>query len=70
MDITELLVTAYQGDNPVLAVILTPGAATNLRTGIDPDGHIVVKDMSHHDTDDTFTAIRDLVQSLIPTNAI
>ncbi len=65
MDITELLITAYHGDDPVLAVSLSPGTATTVLTGTDPDGHMTVQDMTLKSTD-AFTTIRELLQRLQP----
>ncbi len=65
MDITELLITAYHGDDPVLAVSLSPRTATTVLTGTDLDDQITVEDMTHQSTD-VFTTIRELLQGLYP----
>ena len=63
MHITELLVTAYDGDEPVFAVNLEPEAATVAWTGTDNDGDTAV-DSTWSLACQSFVVIRQLMEDL------
>lgn len=63
MHITELLVTAYNGDEPVLAINLEPDTATVAVTGTDGSGDTVVGS-AWNQTSQAFAAVRQLIEDL------
>jgi hypothetical protein len=63
MHITELLVTAYDGDEPVLAINLGPESATVALTGKTGDGQTVVESAWSQGSE-VFAAVRQLIETL------
>ena len=63
MHITELLVTAYDGEEPVLAINLGPDNATVALTGRDDNGDTVVNSAWNQNSQ-AFVTIRRLMEDL------
>lgn len=66
MNVTELLVTGYDGDEPLFVVKLAPDEATTVRTIADEDGEATVDSVAQQATD-VFASVRQLLEGLAPT---
>lgn len=64
MNVTELLVTGYDGDEPLFAVALGPDAAMTVKTGIDGEGEAIVDSVARQSAD-VFVEMRDMLQDLV-----
>ncbi len=62
MKVTELLVTGYNGDDPVFAVTLGPGEAIAVLANAD-DGGVAVDAVVQQRTD-VFASVRELLEGL------
>lgn len=65
MNITELLVTGYDGNEPLFVVKLAPGEATSVRTATDDSGETTVDSIARQTTD-LFASVRELLEGLAP----
>lgn len=63
MNVTELLITGYDGSKPIFAVNLAPGSATVVLTSTDQNGDAVV-DSTWTTASQAFTDFRGLVEDL------
>jgi hypothetical protein len=68
MNVTELLVTGYDGDEPVFAVNLVSGTAAVALTSIDDNGDTVV-DSTWKQTSQAFAGVRELIEELAVAQA-
>ncbi len=64
MNITELLVTGYNGNEPVFVVTLAPNHATTVLTRADGDGDTSVESVGQQTTG-VFGAVRELLEGLV-----
>ena len=63
MNVTELLVTGFDGDKPVFAVTLAPDGATAVLTAADGKGGTAVDSITKQETD-VFASVRELLEGL------
>lgn len=63
MNVTELLVTGYDGDQPVFAVNLANDTASVVTTGTDAKGETSVES-TYDRASQAFTGVRDLIKEL------
>lgn len=68
MNITELLVTGYDGDEAVFAATLTPGEAKVVLTSTDDEGGTAV-DSAWEQAYDDFTEVRYLMECIVSAPA-
>ena len=64
MQITEMLITGYDGEKAVFAVSLFPDNAKAVLTKPDENGETVVDSAWRHDTD-AFVVIRSLLDEIV-----
>ncbi len=67
MNVTELLVTGFDGDQPVYAIALAPHGATAVLTGSDGQGEVSVDSIAQHAAD-VFGLVRELLEALTLTS--
>jgi hypothetical protein len=63
MNVTELLVTGFDGDKAIFAASLTPGNAVTIMTSTDEGGRTTVETAGEQTTP-AFDSIRRLVEEL------
>lgn len=63
MNVTELLVTGYDGNEPLFVVKLAPDEATTVRTVTDAGGETTVDSIAKQATD-VFASVRQLLEPL------
>ncbi len=61
--ITELLITGYDGDDPIFAVTLAPDEATAVLTATDGHGDTAADSITRQTTG-VFAAVRGLLEGL------
>jgi hypothetical protein len=71
MNVTELLVTGFDGDDPVFAITLAAGDATAVLTATAEDGETAVDAVAQRGTD-VFALVRELLEGLtdVPVQAV
>ncbi|GIH07111.1 hypothetical protein Rhe02_51780 [Rhizocola hellebori] len=68
MKVTELLITGFDGDEPVFAVTLVPDGATAVLTATDGEGGAAVDSIAKQETD-VFSSVRELLEPLALASA-
>ena len=63
MHITEMLITGFDGDEPVFAVNLAPTDATMASASVDENGETVLDDVRQQATE-AFEAVWDILERL------
>jgi hypothetical protein len=70
MDLTELLITGYDADKPVIAVNLSPGNAAVVLTGQEEDGGDPVVDSTWRQNSQAFASVCRLIQDLAESRSL
>lgn len=68
MNITEILITGYDGDSGLFATSLTPGHARTILTTTDDEGNVLVDSVREQATPE-FAAVREILGNLGITSA-